>query len=237
MSLHNFYFPDGLLVKNNFKEPNIIGYKVQLMLDATVLLKIMGVSASGAFAPGPLTASSITLGAKNGWKAGLGIALGHTLIEFPLVIALAFGLGTFFQMQGIRTLLGIIGGFFLLFFGLLTFKDAVHIREFSSSRNGLRYESSVLIGVFLTAFNPYFIAWWMSVGTTLLLESVTSITLSVIFLFYIAHVWLDYFWLILMSKIGSFSKINFKIYRFILFALSLMIFYFGIELLYKTFLL
>lgn len=204
------------------------------MLDLAVILKIIGVSASGAFAPGPLTASSITLGAKNGWKAGLGMAVGHTIVEFPLVLAIAFGLSTFFQINVVKMLLGAVGGIFLIFFGSLTLKDALHIRTLNTSNDKLRYGSSILTGIFLTAFNPYFIAWWISIGTALLLEAVAVVTLSIIVVFYIAHVWLDYFWLILMSKIGSFSKINLKVYKIILLILSIMIFYFGIDLLYKV---
>jgi len=204
------------------------------VLDISILLKIVSVSASGAFAPGPLTASSITLGAKSGWKAGLGMAFGHTLVEFPLVLAIAFGLSAFFQTGAVRVFLGVVGGLFLLFFGFLTLKDALYIKGvYLSKDNRPRYESSILMGVFLTAFNPYFIAWWIGVGTALLLESVAVVSLTVVVLFYLAHVWLDYFWLILMSKIGSFSKINLKVYKIILFALALMIFYFGVELLYK----
>ncbi|MGB9727832.1 MAG: LysE family transporter [Nitrososphaeria archaeon] len=204
------------------------------MLDLAVILKIIGVSASGAFAPGPLTASSVTFGAKSGWKSGLGIAVGHTMVEFPLVLAIAFGLSTFFQINVVKMMLGAVGGIFLIFFGSLTLKDALYIRTLNASNDKLRYGSSILTGIFLTAFNPYFIAWWISVGTALLLEAVAVVTLSIVVVFYIAHVWLDYFWLILMSKVGSFSKINLKLYKIILLILSIMIFYFGVDLLYKV---
>ncbi|MBC7092100.1 MAG: LysE family transporter, partial [Nitrososphaeria archaeon] len=163
-----------------------------------------------------------------------GIAAGHTIIEFPLVLAIAFGLGAFFQINVVKMLLGAVGGIFLIFFGSLTLKDALYIRTLNTSNNKLRYSSSILTGIFLTAFNPYFIAWWISVGTALLLEAVAVVTLSIIVVFYIAHVWLDYFWLILMSKVGSFSKIDLKLYKIILLILSIMIFYFGVELLYKV---
>ncbi|MCX8189191.1 MAG: LysE family translocator [Nitrososphaeria archaeon] len=203
------------------------------MFDVSVLLKIIGVSASGALAPGPLTASSVAVGAKESWKGGLNIALGHTIIEFPLVLAIAFGLGSFFQISFVKLTLGFVGGVFLLFFGYLTLKDALKVKEFSSSNVTPKYNSSIFVGIALTAFNPYFIAWWISVGSALLLESVSVITLSAIILFYLAHVWLDYFWLILMSKVGSFSKINLKVYKIILILLAVMIIYFGTELIYK----
>jgi len=45
---------------------------------------------------------------------------------------------------------------------------------------------------------------------------------------------LDYFWLILISTIGSASRINLRLYKLILAVLSLMIFYFGINLIVST---
>ncbi len=203
------------------------------MFEVPILLKIIGVSASGALAPGPLTASSVAVGVREGWKGGLNIAFGHMIIEFPLVLAIAFGLGSFFQINFVKLLLGSVGGVFLLFFSFLTLKDALHVKELNPSKTSHKYNSSILVGVALTAFNPYFIAWWISVGTALLLESISVITLPAIILFYFAHVWLDYFWLILMSKVGSFSKLNLRVYKIILTALAIMILYFGIELLYK----
>jgi len=204
------------------------------MLDISIILKIMSVSASGAFAPGPLTASSTTLGAKGGWKAGLRLAFGHTIVEFPLVIIIAYGLGTIFQIPWIKFSLGLVGGLFLLFFGWLTVRDALHVKSTDFQAIKPKYNSAFFVGVVLTLFNPYFLAWWIGIGSTLMMEALTSISLFAVVVFYLAHVWLDYFWLILMSTIGSTSRINLKLYRFILAALSLMIFYFGIKMITST---
>ena len=51
------------------------------MLD--LALKIMAITPSGAFSPGPLTASAVALGSSKGWRAGMRVALGHTLFELP----------------------------------------------------------------------------------------------------------------------------------------------------------
>ena len=204
------------------------------MLDIPTILKIMGVSASGAFAPGPLTASSTTLGAKGGWKVGLRLAFGHTIVEFPLVILIAYGLGTIFQIPWIKFFLGLVGGIFLLFFGWLTVRDALYVNSVNFQAVKPKYNSAFFIGIVLTLFNPYFLAWWIGIGSTLMMEALTSINFFAVVFFYLAHVWLDYFWLILISAIGSTSRINLKLYKFILTALSLMIFYFGIKMIVST---
>nr|MDO8134030.1 LysE family transporter [Candidatus Njordarchaeum guaymaensis] len=55
------------------------------------LAKVVVISLSGALAPGPLTASTATLGAKRGWKAGFSVSVGHMLVELPLVVAVSLG--------------------------------------------------------------------------------------------------------------------------------------------------
>ena len=204
------------------------------MLDISLILKIIIVSASGAFAPGPLTASSTTLGARSGWKAGLRLALGHTIVEFPLVIAIAYGLGTIFQIPSVRFSLGLVGGLFLLFFGWTTVRDILHVKSTDFQNVKPKYNSAFFVGIVLTLFNPYFLAWWIGIGSTLMMEALTSISLFAVVVFYLAHVWLDYFWLILISTIGSASRINLRLYKLILAVLSLMIFYFGINLIVST---
>ena len=57
--------------------------------------EVILVSASGVLSPGPLFFTNIIYGSKQGVTAGIKIAFGHTIVEFPLVIALALGLFTF----------------------------------------------------------------------------------------------------------------------------------------------
>jgi threonine/homoserine/homoserine lactone efflux protein len=204
------------------------------MLDVGTLVKIVTVSISGALSPGPLTASSIALGAKGGWKRGFGIAIGHTLFEFPLVLVLAYGLGAFFQVQWLRIALGFMGGFFLLFFAVLTMREVLSVKTLESSKNPARYDSPITMGFALTALNPYFLAWWIGVGSPLMLQALTVISFTEILVFYLAHVWLDYFWLVLVAAIGSASKINFKLYRITMILLAMMIVYFGVDMILAT---
>ncbi|HXX72712.1 MAG TPA: LysE family transporter [Candidatus Acidoferrales bacterium] len=56
------------------------------------ILTVIVVTASGALAPGPLFFGLLTQGSKEGARAGFSCAVGHTLVELPLVLALSFGL-------------------------------------------------------------------------------------------------------------------------------------------------
>ena len=58
-------------------------------------LQVILVSISRVLSPGPLFFINILYGSKYGSYVGLKIALGHTIVELPLVIVLSYGLYTF----------------------------------------------------------------------------------------------------------------------------------------------
>ena len=57
---------------------------------------VIAISASGVMSPGPLFTANIVYGLKEGKIAGLKIAMGHTVVEFPLIVFL--GLGTILSL-------------------------------------------------------------------------------------------------------------------------------------------
>lgn len=60
------------------------------------LIQVFIISFSGAIQPGPVTTSAITMGTRNRW-AGVLPAIGHGIIEFPLMVLIILGLGEIFQ--------------------------------------------------------------------------------------------------------------------------------------------
>ncbi|MGC8607153.1 MAG: LysE family transporter [Vulcanisaeta sp.] len=198
------------------------------MLDPGFIIKVIIISASGALAPGPLTASAVSLGARVGWRAGLNEAVGHMTVELPLVITIAYGLHCIFQIPIVSTVFGIIGGAFLLFFAYLTLKDA--LRSNFSISDVPKYSSAIITGAALSLFNPYFIAWWIGVGTPLIMEAFQSMYLIGIAILYVSHVWLDYAWLTLMASLGSVSRLKVSVYRALLIILAIAIANFGISM-------
>ncbi|WP_054842972.1 LysE family transporter [Vulcanisaeta distributa] len=200
------------------------------MLGPDFIIKVIVISASGALAPGPLTASAASLGARMGWKAGLNEAVGHMTVELPLVLAIAYGLHYVFQIPIVSTAFGLIGGAFLLFFAYLTLRDALRGGGFNVS-DAPRYSSAVVTGATLSLFNPYFIAWWIGgVGTPLIMEAFQSMYLIGIGILYVSHVWLDYAWLTLIASLGSVSRLKVSAYKALLIVLAVAIAYFGISM-------
>jgi threonine/homoserine/homoserine lactone efflux protein len=201
------------------------------MLGLGFILKVIIISASGALAPGPLTASAASLGARGGWRAGFNEAVGHMTVELPLVLAIAYGLHYIFEIPTVETTFGLIGGAFLLFFAYLTLRDAV---KNPGIKDPPRYGSAIITGAALSLFNPYFIAWWIGIGTPLIMEAFQSMYLIGIAILYTSHVWLDYAWLTLIASLGSLSKVKATTYKALLIALAMAITYFGITMITNT---
>ncbi|UCG91790.1 MAG: LysE family transporter [candidate division WOR-3 bacterium] len=200
---------------------------------ADFLLRVVIISASGALAPGPLTAATAAAGLKRGWKAGLQASLGHTVVELPLVILLSLGVSTFFNNPRAHFLVGFFGSAFLFFFGFATIREALQQKQHDDNRR-YRVPSPFLTGVALSALNPYFIVWWIGVGTPLISEGVGKAGYVGVGLFYIFHVWLDYAWLSLIAGVSSLGRMKTKTFRLILLVLGGFVVYFGVSMFMNT---
>ena len=127
------------------------------------LVQVFIISFSGAMAPGPVTATSISLGSSNRYAGAL-IAVGHGIIEIPLMILIILGIGEVFKSIPIQIVIGIVGGILLLFMA---------IQMFMALKNKLGSETKtvggkpILAGIVLSASNPYFILWWATIGLKL----------------------------------------------------------------------
>jgi len=61
----------------------------------------------------------------------------------------------------------------------------------------------VLLGLFFTGLNPYFIIWWLTVGLKLISNSITFASWAGVLLMYVAHVWMDYVWLTVTAHLAK----------------------------------
>lgn len=178
---------------------------------AALAAMTVAVSPSGAMSPGPLTASAIVLGGRGrGWRAGLLVALGHTLAELPYVVLLCFAfryVGSVLQGP-VGAVLVVGAAAFITYFAVLLIRDALKpsIPSPNASSGGRPVVSGglgpVLTGFLLTALNAYFLLWWVSAGLTLIVTA-SSLGVVGIAVMYVSHVWLDYAWLGAMGEIGG----------------------------------
>jgi threonine/homoserine/homoserine lactone efflux protein len=127
------------------------------------LFQVLGISCSGAMQPGPVTATAIAMGARNRW-AGTLIAIGHGIIEFPLMVVIILGLGKYFELQKVQIAIGLAGGIFLL---LMAIQGLLSLKAETDNKSRALTNQPILAGIVLSAGNPYFLIWWATVGLAL----------------------------------------------------------------------
>ena len=138
-------------------------------LDGGLALFLVGaamISLSGVMMPGPVLAVTISKG-RDSPLAGTWVAIGHGLIEIPLMFLIYTGVATFLSSQTAQTAIGIVGGIVLVWmgFGML--------RSPSDETGRARSAAGPLAsGLVTTASNPYFFLWWVTAGSLLISRSV-----------------------------------------------------------------
>ncbi|MEJ2738577.1 MAG: LysE family transporter [Dehalococcoidia bacterium] len=147
------------------------------------LLTIVGISLSGVMAPGPLTVATITKG-YNDRNAGIKIALGHGIVEIPIILLLYFGFAPFISSPEVKKIIGLIGGLMLVVMGLMMFRTmgkAIEERTDLPTR-------SIMTGIILTGANPYFLLWWATIGLALI-TGATEFGIYSMTVFKTRHLW------------------------------------------------
>jgi threonine/homoserine/homoserine lactone efflux protein len=122
------------------------------------ILTVILLTASGALAPGPLFFQTITQGAKVGARSGLIFSISHTLVEFSLIMILAFGLLTVRNEVFIRTSIGVLGGIVLILLGMYQIISSLKKKKIEQ-KQVVPSHRLFFIGILFTALNPYFIVW------------------------------------------------------------------------------
>lgn len=207
------------------------------MLPPGFIVKVIAITSSGALSPGPLTASTIAVGTKEGWRSGFLVSVGHTIVEFPLALLIALGLISFMQVPYVRAVVSLMGGLVLFFLAYLMGKDITRGVDSSSASMGIKIESPLAIGVLLSAFNPHFIVWWIFVGGSLVLEAYSYMGISGVVLMYVFHVWMDYAFLMIVAHASFKGKELLKArgYKVLLGVIVVILVVFGADLIYYAF--
>lgn len=147
------------------------------------------ISLSGVMTPGPVFAATIAKGFKDK-SAGVMIALGHGLVEFPLMAVIALSLGYFFEDPAVKMGIGLVGGSLLVFLGI----SMIRSRKVSadSGKEQLPY-SSFVTGALTTSANPYFFFWWATVGLFLIMNA-QQFGAVIVLVFAVVHWSCDFAW-------------------------------------------
>ena len=193
---------------------------------------VIVISASGVMSPGPLFAANVMYGLREGRISGIKMAAGHTVVEFPLILLLGIGFFSIESIPEIRTAITILGAAGLFGFALLQIRTVTKQKFSLETKSG---QGPFVAGILLSALNPFFIVWWLTIGLVLISESIENFGIIGIIILFLFHIWMDYAWLFTIAAFSSkaknyLSKKNFKI---IIIGLSIILIYYGIDFLFK----
>jgi threonine/homoserine/homoserine lactone efflux protein len=158
------------------------------------LLQVFVISFSGAMQPGPVTATVITMGTRNRY-AGTLLALGHGIIEFPLMVLIMVGMETLLKSNKIQIVISLLGGIFLLTMAIQMIRN---LRAGTDTEVKVLRNKPLLAGVILSVGNPYFLIWWATVGAKLA-SGLKDFEAWAFALFALAHWSVDLIWLQILS--------------------------------------
>ncbi len=159
------------------------------------MLKAALISLSGVLSPGPITAVTVSKGTEHP-LTGLYVAVGHTIVELPLMILIAVGLDKYLQINWVRVAIGVLGGLFLFKMGFGLLKN---IFSTKIGYDNFNY-TPIQAGVILSISNPYFLIWWTTVGA-MLLSGAYQFGLIGVILFMLIHLSCDFLWYIFLSSL------------------------------------
>lgn len=161
---------------------------------ATFLLQAALISMSGVLAPGPVTAATLAAGARSR-HAGAWIAIGHGIVEFPLMGLIMAGASVVLQAKGFAVGVGLIGGAALLLMGAMMLAS---LRRPADESTPVKPTNPLVTGIVLTGGNPYFLLWWATVGLAMATRAAALGALAFA-LFAIVHWLCDLVWLEVLS--------------------------------------
>lgn len=159
------------------------------------LLTAITISLSGVMAPGPVTAATLAAGSRSR-HAGAWIAVGHGMVELPLMLLIMAGMNLVFQIRGVQIGIGLAGGLMLILMGGQIFKDLAHDHDASAKYSE---KSPLWVGILLTGGHPYFLLWWATVGMTLAGQA-WQLGVVAFALFALVHWLCDLVWLEILSQ-------------------------------------
>jgi threonine/homoserine/homoserine lactone efflux protein len=158
-----------------------------------VLLSVVAISFSGVMMPGPMFAVTLAKSYRSPW-AGAQIALGHAVIEIPLILLIYFGFARFFDNSIVQLVLSILGGGMIVWLGVGMFRARSKVvRE----GKDLPY-SAFTAGILTSGLNPFFLLWWATIGSMLVMRF-TEFGVGGLVIFIIAHWLCDLVWLSFVS--------------------------------------
>jgi threonine/homoserine/homoserine lactone efflux protein len=160
------------------------------------------------------------------------VSLGHAIVEVPLILLVFLGLARFFEHEFVQLVLGVLGGIMIVWMAIGLFRArGVMSREGKDTTYG-----AFKAGILMSGLNPYFLVWWVTVGSLLLMSFLNAVGNWGLPLFIVVHWLCDLVWLSLVSfSIFRTRKLwGQKTQEWVFIILSLALLYFGGQFIIKA---
>lgn len=189
-----------------------------------ILLSVAVISFSGVMMPGPMLAVTLAKSYKSPWT-GTWLSLGHAVIEVPLILLIYFGFAQFFQVTVVRLALSVAGSGMIIWMGVSMFRAR---SEAARKGKDLPY-NAFAAGILTSVFNPFFLVWWATIGSMLIMRILEFGTMGLI-VFMLVHWLCDLAWLTLVSNViyRTHAFWNQRVQEWLFIACSLLLVGFGI---------
>ena len=181
-------------------------------------------SLSGVMMPGPMFTVTLAKSLKSQW-AGVWVSLGHAVVEVPLILLVYFGLARFFQNDTVQLALSVVGGGMIIWMGVGLFRAR---RELAREGKDTSY-NAFTAGILMSGLNPFFLVWWVTVGSLLLITFLDAVGTWGLPIFVLVHWLCDLVWLAIVSFTiyRTHSFWGPRVQEWVFIVLSLALLYFG----------
>lgn len=206
------------------------------------LLSVILISLSGALAPGPLLFTNLSNAPRWGWKGGIWLSIGHTFVEFPVVLLIAFGLSFVIYLPLLQLVIAVLGGVVLIIVGIFQIREALRPVDQLEQIDLAKTQPTrhpILIGLIFSALNPFFIIWWFTVGAKIVFDALLFAALIGVIIMFLSHVWIDYVWLAgtaWLAQKGT-QLVGSKGYKILIGFFGALLIYFGLTFCFNAILL
>lgn len=182
----------------------------------TLFFSSFCIAFSGAMMPGPLLTTTISESTQRGYIAGPLLIVGHSILEFFLVVILLIGLAPLITNRTIITIIGVSGGGIMLWMAVGMFRSLPTL-TIQWDAQEKKHNHLILTGALMSLANPYWTIWWATIGLGYILHSKEIGIRGVIF-FFTGHILADFVWYTLISAtIGKGRHLlTIRIYRTII---------------------
>ncbi len=185
--------------------------------------------------PGPVSTAIVSESARRGFVVGPLVATGHCALEFGMVVLLGLGLAAGLNTPAVTATVALLGGALLIWMGATmawgAFKGRIALPRPGTGVKLLSNAQLLGLGVAATLVNPFWYAWWVTVGATYMaFPQVRALGAAGLIVFYLGHITGDYLWDSILSGVvgGGRKWITDGVYKYLIVACGAYLIYLGV---------